>query len=225
MNSTSPRSSFVRMAARSAGRSRPDRTWTDGGAHLVRDDVRERRLAETGRTEDQDVVERFAARAGRANEDVELLLDRPLADVLVEPHRSQRPIERTIRDPHRRVDEAIRLDGHDAVSADRASCLSAARTSSSASGASSHKPVDRSRIASSRTIAERDERTLGLEAAVTSTTAAARRGRRPRHRHRRKFAASSTSSRSAVLRPMPGTRVRKAVSGALHREADRSARA
>ena len=62
-------------------------------AELVRDDVRQRRLAEAGRTEQQHVVERFAALPRRLDEDRELLADLFLADVLGEAARAQRALD------------------------------------------------------------------------------------------------------------------------------------
>ena len=59
------------------------------GAHLARDDVRERRLAEAGRPGQQDVVERLAAAPRRREEDREVLADLGLADVLAEVLRAQ----------------------------------------------------------------------------------------------------------------------------------------
>ena len=66
MNSTSPSSRLVSSAARS-----PDLAITGPGggaephAHLARDDLRERRLAEPRRPEEQHMVERLAARLAR----------------------------------------------------------------------------------------------------------------------------------------------------------------
>ena len=53
-------------------------------AHLAREDVRERRLAEPGRAAEQDVIERLAASARGLDEDPEVLLVLVLPDVLVE---------------------------------------------------------------------------------------------------------------------------------------------
>src|SRR6185369_3146362 len=58
-------------------------------AHRARDDVRERRLAETGRADQQQVIERFAARARGANRDVEIATNGRLSDVVVERLRTQ----------------------------------------------------------------------------------------------------------------------------------------
>ena len=62
-------------------------------AELGGDDVRQRRLAETRRPEDQHVIERLAARARRADEDLQLRLDRRLADVLREAARADGPLD------------------------------------------------------------------------------------------------------------------------------------
>ena len=59
-------------------------------AELLPDDLRERRLAETGRAGEQDVVERLAPRLRRVERDRELLLDALLADEVVEPARAER---------------------------------------------------------------------------------------------------------------------------------------
>ncbi len=62
-------------------------------AELVRDDVRQRRLAEARRAEQQHVIERLAALARRLDEDAELLADLLLADVFVEAARAQRALD------------------------------------------------------------------------------------------------------------------------------------
>jgi hypothetical protein len=58
------------------------RSLPQADAHLVGDDVRERRLAEPRWAEDQHVVERVAALACRADEDLHLLGNLRLADVV-----------------------------------------------------------------------------------------------------------------------------------------------
>ena len=65
-------------------------------AELVRDDVRERRLAEARRAEQKRVVERLAALTSRRDEDLHLRLDARLADVLLEPARPHRAVERLV---------------------------------------------------------------------------------------------------------------------------------
>ena len=59
-------------------------------AELLGHDAREARLAEAGRAGEQHVVERVAARRGGGDRDAELLLQRLLADEVVEPLRAQR---------------------------------------------------------------------------------------------------------------------------------------
>ena len=62
-------------------------------AELVRDDVRQRGLAEPRRPEQQHVVERFAALARGLDEDRQLAADLFLPDVLVEHPRTQRAFD------------------------------------------------------------------------------------------------------------------------------------
>ncbi len=59
-------------------------------AQLVRDDLRQRRLAEAGRPGKQHVVERLAARAGRLDEHLEVGARLLLADELAQELRPQR---------------------------------------------------------------------------------------------------------------------------------------
>ena len=68
-----------------------DRADTD--VELLADDRRERRLPETGRPDEQDVVERFTSRLGGLKRDVELLLRPFLADEIVESARPQRLLD------------------------------------------------------------------------------------------------------------------------------------
>src|SRR5690606_20722960 len=58
-------------------------------AELARDDLRERRLAETRRPEEEDMIERIAPRLGGIYEDAQILPRRALADELVERFRAQ----------------------------------------------------------------------------------------------------------------------------------------
>ena len=53
-------------------------------AELVADDIRERRLAEPGRSVEQHVIERFAALARGGNRDLKVRADALLADVVVQ---------------------------------------------------------------------------------------------------------------------------------------------
>ena len=82
------------MAARSPARSSTGpEVERSGRAHLVGDDVGERRLAQPRRPEQQHVVERLAALARRLHEDAQVVDDLPLADVVVELPRPQRLLE------------------------------------------------------------------------------------------------------------------------------------
>ena len=59
-------------------------------AELARDDLRQRRLAEAGRTDEQHVIERLAARFGGLDEDAEILARRLLAGEIGEELRANR---------------------------------------------------------------------------------------------------------------------------------------
>ena len=62
-------------------------------AHLGGHDMRQRGLAQTGRAEQQQVVERLLAAAGGGDEDVELLADFRLTDIVGQGPRPQRPLK------------------------------------------------------------------------------------------------------------------------------------
>ena len=82
-------------------------------AHLARDDVRERRLAQARRAEQQHVVERLLALARGLDEDRELAADLFLADVFVELLGPQRALERLfLRRGGRGGNQAVGFD-HD----------------------------------------------------------------------------------------------------------------
>jgi hypothetical protein len=85
-------------------------------AELVREDVRQRGLAEAGRPEQQHVVERLAALPGGGDEDRELLADLLLPDVFVEPARPQCALDDFfLHAGHLAADHALQLvafDGH-----------------------------------------------------------------------------------------------------------------
>ena len=86
----------------------------DGNAHLVGDDVGERRLAEARRAENQRMVERFVTPPRRLDEDGHLFLDRALADVFTQARRTQAAIEARLRRVFGAgVEQPVRLDGHD----------------------------------------------------------------------------------------------------------------
>src|SRR5207249_217836 len=65
----------------------------DPDAELVAHDLGERGLSEPGRSREQHVVERLAARTRRLECDRELLLDALLADEVGERARAERPLE------------------------------------------------------------------------------------------------------------------------------------
>ena len=65
-------------------------------AHLLRDDVRQRGLAQAGRAEQQHVIERLVAIARRLDEDGELAADFLLADVLGQDLGPQRALDRLL---------------------------------------------------------------------------------------------------------------------------------
>src|SRR5712692_7376164 len=77
---------IARLLERRTG-SRADRRL-----HLVRDDVREGGLAESRRAEEQNVIESLFALARGLDRDLEIGLDFLLADVLLEPARSERKL-------------------------------------------------------------------------------------------------------------------------------------
>ena len=105
-------------------------------AELVRDDVRERRLAEPRRAEQQRVIERLAPLARGRDEDLELRLDARLADVLAEPARAHGAVERlVVLRGDRRDDVAAFLDvdhfAHRSATRSRCTRFSASRIISS----------------------------------------------------------------------------------------------
>jgi hypothetical protein len=55
--------------------------------------VRQRRLAETGRSEQQHVIQRLGAPARRLHEDIELATQAGLADEVIETPRTNRPLD------------------------------------------------------------------------------------------------------------------------------------
>jgi hypothetical protein len=99
----------------------------DADAELLADDLRERRLPEPGRTDEEDVVERLATRLGCGERDSKLLLDTLLADELVEAARAERALELLLLGA-----EDLGRD-----SAHQAACLSASLTRSSAGSSGS----------------------------------------------------------------------------------------
>ena len=79
---------------------------------FVGDDVCERRLAEAGRSEDQDVIQRLAAIARRLDENAHLRFYLGLADVLGQRSRAYGTIDDLVVAPARSRDDAILFDSH-----------------------------------------------------------------------------------------------------------------
>ena len=103
MNSTAPGSRLVTIAARSPARSiTGPRRHAQRRAHLARDHVRERGLAEARRAVEQHVVERLAALARRAHEHAQVLAQLVLADELVERARAQAVLDAALEVRSRR---------------------------------------------------------------------------------------------------------------------------
>ena len=82
--------------------------WTGGdahiNAHLVRDDGRERRLAEPRRSGEQDVVQRLAAELCRLDKDLQVLLCFLLPCVFAQKARAERALDPVLRKARRRRD-------------------------------------------------------------------------------------------------------------------------
>ena len=94
----------------------------DADAELLADDGRQRRLAEAGRADQQDVVERVTPALRRLERDLELLLRPLLPDEVVEPTGPKRLLDLLVALLEHRSQE---LRGHAAL-------RSASRTRSSA---------------------------------------------------------------------------------------------
>ena len=167
MNSTSPSSSLVRIAARSPARSSagPD-VMCSVHAHLGRDDAGQRRLAQPGRPGEEQVVDRLAPAAGGLEDDAEVLLQLALTDELVERARPQARLDDVL-------DRRRRRPGRGTRHARRApSSLSASRSSVGGVGVR-------------RQVAQRVADLLG---------AVARARRAPRGRRRRGRAAAAAAA-------------------------------
>ena len=111
---------------------------------LVCNDVRERRLAETGRSEDEHVIERVAAAARSGHEDLHLLADGVLADVVVEPARTDCLIGGRVLAVRCCVDESL-LFHHDAREPDVVRAVHPSRDSVTGDCGEAVAPVWRSR--------------------------------------------------------------------------------
>src|SRR3954464_6308914 len=168
---------------------------------LVRDDLRERRLAEPRRPRQQYVVERLAACAGRLDEDGKLILHRPLAHEVPQEPRPQRAVELLVHGRGGRRLYPVDAGRPDAA-AHRAA-FSASAISSSAvwpSALSSRTSISRaSKPSPSRPWRASDS---GSSVFVTTNSSS---GAWPAT-----FSRSSTMMRSAVRLPMPGTAWKRA---------------
>ena len=107
------------------------RCGTKARAHLAGHDLRQRRLAEPGRTVEQHVVQRLAAGLGRSDEDFQILADLLLADEVFKSLRAQGEFSRVLFGALGR-DQAIGRAGHRA-----SSCRPARITASSLASAPS----------------------------------------------------------------------------------------
>src|SRR5207253_726056 len=85
---------------------RRPRDRSDPGVELAAHDVRQARLPEPRRPDEENVVERFPAAERGLQGDVELLLDPLLADELGQPPRAQRAVELILVDLQRGREEA-----------------------------------------------------------------------------------------------------------------------
>src|SRR6185436_15011346 len=191
-------------------------------AQLVREDVRQRRLAESRRSEQQHVVERFRTSFGRLDEDAELLADLFLADVFVEPARTQGALERlflrtgSLRGDHARED--VVLNGHcgsswraepatDAAhrrhgfARRRSACLMPSETPTPSGSCFTAATASRSLYPSDSSACVMSDVAGAGRLTPTACVMSAP-----------SLSLSSSNSRSAVFLPMPGTRVRRPVS-------------
>jgi hypothetical protein len=88
------------------GQDRP-RGGAEADAQFLRHDLRQRRLAQPRRAEQQDVVQRLAARARRVDEDLQIALGLLLPDELGQGLRPQRPVIGLARRRLRRDDAVV----------------------------------------------------------------------------------------------------------------------
>ena len=208
MNSTSPSSSLVRIAARSPARSSagPDVTCRPTPISLATMPA-ERGLAEPGRTGEQQVVGGLAPAAGGLEDDRQVLLEFGLADELVERARPQAGLVAISS----RVDA---LGAEQLVAHDRGSPATASGLSASPQQHRRRRPRRAGRGSASRdlvgAVAETRRARRGHRRAPSDRWPCARRRHRRRPgrpsigRSSRDF--SSTSRRAAVFLPTPGTR-------------------
>ena len=86
---------------------RGPRSLLEGDSELIRDDVGERGLTEAGRSVEQNVIERLAARASRFNGHRKIFFHLGLSDELIELLRAQLEFKRGIILDRRRRDDAV----------------------------------------------------------------------------------------------------------------------
>src|SRR5699024_7834244 len=186
--------------------------------HFVGDDVRERGLAETGRPKDQHVVQRFATRPRRRDEDVHLFAHRLLADILVQLPRAQRAVYARILALGLTIDDAFFGVFHDSLGSScgwyqRMARFSASRIMLSLSRLLS-TPL--SRRAASCGLYPKDTSAFWASFAAPLPSVATRLVAVGMAAKSRRWSLSriSTSRRAAVFLPMPGRPVNRAASSA-----------
>ena len=184
-------------------------------AQLVGDHVRERRLAEPGRTVQQHVIERFAALPRRRDRHLQVLADAVLPDVVVERPRAQARLVLDVFVHARGGDEAI-VHGHAVTRLAEHQRFSAGRSAVSnvASGDRRQRPVERPFPPRALIPEVQPAPTTGRHAVVRRPTAPAFR-RSLEACGSRSF--SSSPIRSAVFLPTPGILVSRATSLPAHR--------
>src|SRR6266571_5577434 len=166
----------------------------DAHTKLLAHDVRQARLAEPGRTDQQHVVERVVARLRGGERDRELVLDPRLSDEIGQTPRAQRFLEDLLLRNDRRGQE---LGGHYAAFNACRTRSSGESSGSTAANACSASPTEYP----SSTSASRATRCGCVPPADEIGT-----GVSP------SFSFSSSTIRSAVFLPMPGIAWKRAVS-------------
>ena len=144
----------------------------DRHAHLVADDVGERRLAEPGRAVEQHVIERLAAAARGRDRHLQVVADAVLADVLVERARAQPGLVLRV------VVDAAPAVTRRAVAHDRISSRSAARSACSKRGVAA-SPASAVSIALSTAAADDSRGSAAPTRRSSRSAIGRRRGRRP----------------------------------------------
>src|SRR5262249_12021068 len=162
----------------------------DADAELAPHDLCERRLAEARRPGEQQVVECVAPPPRCVERDRELLLDALLADEVVERRRPQRALELL----------GALLEHGGQQPAAHAAFLSASRTCSSTGSAASTPASALSASGSDHPSSTSASRAVNASAGIATSAGMAI------------FSRSSSTTRCAVLRPMPGIASKRAVS-------------